>query len=92
MKTGAAGISDLVRQVAVLPPLLTVLRGGAGMGGAARSGAGMAQGISAISAISARPGANINSTRSVGSMVGAAVVAALGVAMGATMGSALAAR
>ena len=87
MKTGAAGISDLVRQVAVLPPLLTVLRGGAGMGGAARSGAGMAQ-----QGIGARSGANINSTRSVGSMVGAAVVAALGVAMGATMGSALAAR
>ena len=95
MKTGAAGISDLVRQVAVLPPLLTVLRGGAAMGGAARSGADTARGVNAvsvISGISARSGTPINSTRSVGSMVGAAVVAALGVAMGATMGSALAAR
>ena len=81
-KTGAAGISDLVRQVAVLPPLLTVLRGGVGMGAPAR----------AVSSAAASHDASVPAARGVGSLVGAAVVAALGVAMGATVGSAMAAR
>ena len=101
-KTGAAGISDLVRQVAVLPPLLTVLRGGTGIGGAARpeTGSGTGLGTSAGSSPGTSPGtsmsmsmsAPVGAARGMGSMVGAAVVAALGVAMGATVGSALAAR
>ena len=93
-KTGAAGISDLVRQVAVLPPLLTVLRGGMGMGMGARMGAAARSGSSAGMGASngTNNGAGMTTPRSMGGMVGAAVVAALGVAMGATVGSALAAR
>ena len=93
-KTGADGINDLVRQVAVLPPLLTVLRGGVGMGvrtvDTAQPATGAGHGVSGSTATATATATATH--RGMGSMVGAAVVAALGVAMGATMGSALAAR
>ena len=95
-KTGAAGISDLVRQVAVLPPLLTVLRGGVGMGARNGAGSGTGTGCSRSTHNSAGNSSgtetSMTTPRGMGGMVGAAVVAALGVAMGATMGSAPAAR
>ena len=99
-KTGAAGISDLVRQVAVLPPLLTVLRGGVGMGAPLRvaAGAGTVASNGACNSVgnsavnSAGNATSLTPPRGMGSFVGAAVVAALGVAMGASAGAALAAR
>ena len=95
-KTGADGINDLVRQVAVLPPLLTVLRGGVGMGvrtvDTAQPGTGAGHGVSGSTGTATATATATAPHRGMGSMVGAAVVAALGVAMGATMGSALAAR
>ena len=91
-KTGAASISDLVRQVAVLPPLLTVLRGGTGMGAKAGDAARPGLGANPGAGSGANMGTHLGPTRGMGSIVGAAVVAALGVAMGAGVGSALAAR